>query len=73
MNQFCNNFKIKCCITLWYYLTGGPLAVTDANLMLGRLVPKYFPHIFGETEDQPLDMSATRLAFTQLTNEVINV
>ena len=31
------------------------LAVTDANLILGRLLPEYFPKIFGETEDLPLD------------------
>ena len=46
------------------------MAVTDANLVLGRLLPAYFPHIFGETEDQPLDAAASRAAFEQLTNEV---
>lgn len=34
------------------YRKGGPLAITDANLLLGRLLPEYFPKIFGETEDQ---------------------
>lgn len=34
------------------YRKGGPLAVTDANLLLGRLLPQYFPKIFGKTEDQ---------------------
>ena len=51
---------------------GGPLAVTDANLVLGRLILKYFPHIFGETEDQPLDIDAARLAFRDLTCQVSN-
>ena len=49
---------------------GGPLAVTDANLVLGRLLPEYFPKIFGENEDQPLDSEATRKAFKKLTKEV---
>ena len=49
---------------------GGPLAVTDANLILGRLLPEYFPKIFGKTEDQPLDKEATHAAFTALSKEV---
>ena len=48
------------------YSKGGPLAVTDANLLLGRLIPHYFPHIFGPTEDQPLDIEASRSAFEEL-------
>lgn len=48
----------------------GPLAVTDANLVLGRLLPDYFPKIFGKTEDQPLDKQATIEAFENLTHEV---
>uniref|UniRef100_A0A0B7KG37 Hydantoinase/oxoprolinase N-terminal domain-containing protein n=1 Tax=Bionectria ochroleuca TaxID=29856 RepID=A0A0B7KG37_BIOOC len=35
------------------YRKGGPLTVTDANLMLGRLLAQYFPSIFGPNEDQP--------------------
>ena len=38
-----------------YRKRGGALAITDANLILGRLMPEYFPKIFGPTEDQPLD------------------
>lgn len=52
------------------YKKGGPLAVTDANLLLGRLMPKYFPHIFGPTEDQPLDIDATRKAFQDIAKTV---
>eukprot|EP00958_Prasinococcus_capsulatus_P024615 scaffold3880_cov403-Prasinococcus_capsulatus_cf.AAC.3 len=52
------------------YRKGGQLAVTDANLLLGRVVPKYFPKIFGKNEDQALDASATREAFESLTKEI---
>jgi 5-oxoprolinase (ATP-hydrolysing) len=52
------------------YRKGGHLAVTDANLQLGRIVPEEFPHIFGETEDQPLDAAATAAAFASLADEV---
>jgi 5-oxoprolinase (ATP-hydrolysing) len=49
---------------------GGPLAVTDANLMLGRLIPDYFPKIFGRTEKEPLDIEASKLAFEELTDQI---
>ncbi|XP_050396145.1 5-oxoprolinase isoform X1 [Patella vulgata] len=52
------------------YKKGGPLTITDANLCLGRILPEYFPAIFGETEDQPLDKSATLAAFKTLTDQV---
>ncbi|XP_035226435.1 LOW QUALITY PROTEIN: 5-oxoprolinase-like [Stegodyphus dumicola] len=52
------------------YRKGGPLTVTDANLCLGRLQPDFFPKIFGETEDLPLDKAATLKAFEKLTNEI---
>ena len=38
------------------YRKGGHLAVTDANAALGRVLPEYFPKIFGPNEDQPLDV-----------------
>ena len=44
--------------------------VTDANLVLGRLRAQDFPSIFGETNDQPLDVEATRTAFEALTAEI---
>lgn len=53
------------------YRKGGPLTVTDANLVLGRLLPEYFPHIFGESEKEPLDKVATLEKFTAL-QETIN-
>jgi 5-oxoprolinase (ATP-hydrolysing) len=52
------------------YRKGGPLAVTDANLLLGRLIPDYFPKIFGKTENEPLDIHASEIAFKQLANEI---
>ncbi|KAJ5998315.1 hypothetical protein N7451_006125 [Penicillium sp. IBT 35674x] len=52
------------------YRKGGPLTVTDANLFLGRLLPEYFPHIFGPNEDQPLDTEITTQKFYELTEKV---
>ncbi|OOQ87321.1 5-oxo-L-prolinase [Penicillium brasilianum] len=52
------------------YRKGGPLTVTDANLFLGRLLPEYFPHIFGPNEDQPLDTEITAHKFRALTQEI---
>ncbi|KAG8885190.1 hypothetical protein FRB99_004482, partial [Tulasnella sp. 403] len=49
---------------------GGPLAVTDANLLLGRLIPDYFPKIFGPNEDQSLDIDASRVAFEKVAEEI---
>jgi N-methylhydantoinase A/oxoprolinase/acetone carboxylase beta subunit len=49
---------------------GGPLAVTDANLLLGRLVPAYFPHIFGKSEKEPLDIEASRKLFEKLAQKI---
>lgn len=46
--------------------------MTDANVVLGRIVPRYFPHIFGALEDQPLDVAASKNAFEDLTKEVQN-
>lgn len=52
------------------YRKGGHLAVTDANLVLGRLQPEFFPHIFGADEKQPLDLDASRAALMRLTEEI---
>ncbi|KAM0550300.1 hypothetical protein ACHAPJ_008970 [Fusarium lateritium] len=52
------------------YRKGGPLTVTDANLFLGRLLPEYFPKIFGPNEDQPLDRKITRKLFQELTDKI---
>ncbi|XP_018407362.1 PREDICTED: 5-oxoprolinase [Cyphomyrmex costatus] len=52
------------------YKKDGPLTVTDANLALGRLLPEYFPQIFGPEENEPLDVSHTLKMFTTLTYEI---
>jgi len=52
------------------YRRGGPLTVTDANVMLGKLDPAYFPAIFGSAGDQALDAEAVRAAFAELAREV---
>lgn len=52
------------------YRKGGPLTVTDANLMLGRLLPQYFPSIFGLNESQPLDEEIVRQKFAELTDKI---
>ncbi len=52
------------------YRRGGPLAVTDANVMVGKLMPDFFPRIFGPKQDQPLDADAVRAGFDTLAREV---
>ena len=52
------------------YRRGGPLAVTDANVTTGKLIPDFFPKIFGPAQDQPLDAEAVRDAFVALAAEV---
>ncbi|CAH0022159.1 unnamed protein product [Clonostachys rhizophaga] len=52
------------------YRKGGPLTVTDANLMLSQLLPQYFPSIFGPNEDQPLDDGIMRQKFTELADTI---
>ena len=44
--------------------------MTDANLLLGRLVPEFFPRIFGKSEDQPLDVEAPRKLFEELAKDI---
>lgn len=52
------------------YKKNGPLTVTDANLALGRLLPEYFPKIFGPKENEPLDKSQTVEKFNELAAQV---
>ncbi len=52
------------------YRRGGPLAVTDANVMAGKLIPDFFPKIFGREQNQPLDAEAVRAAFAELAKEI---
>jgi 5-oxoprolinase (ATP-hydrolysing) len=52
------------------YRKGGPLTVTDANLFLGRLLPDFFPKIFGKNEDEGLDEKASEKLFKELTESI---
>ncbi|MCF6116273.1 hydantoinase B/oxoprolinase family protein [Mesorhizobium muleiense] len=52
------------------YRRGGPLAVTDANVMLGKLQPDFFPAIFGPGQDEPLDVQTVREQFAALAAEI---
>jgi 5-oxoprolinase (ATP-hydrolysing) len=52
------------------YGRGGPLAVTDANVLTGRLRPEFFPAIFGPGGDRPLDAGAARAKFAAMAAEI---
>ncbi|MFE1768591.1 hydantoinase B/oxoprolinase family protein [Streptomyces angustmyceticus] len=48
------------------YRRGGPLTVTDAQVMLGRIQPGHFPAVFGPDGDRPLDAEVVRTRFAEL-------
>jgi len=52
------------------YRKGGPLTVTDANLVLGRLQPQMFPAIFGPSETELLDVQGSLAAMQELTDTI---
>ena len=52
------------------YRRGGPLTITDCNVMTGKLQPTIFPHVFGSQGDLPLDVDIVKEKFLQLANEV---
>ena len=52
------------------YRRGGPLAVTDCNVMLGRVVPDFFPKVFGPKGDAALDAEVVRRKFADLAKEI---
>ena len=52
------------------YRRGGPLAVTDANVMVGKLIPDFFPKIFGPQQNEPLDAEAVCEGFAALATDV---
>ena len=52
------------------YRRGGPLAVTDANVMAGKLIPDFFPKIFGPLQTEPLDADAVRTAFAKMAKDI---
>lgn len=52
------------------YRRGGPLTVTDINVLLGRIQPEYFPRVFGPGADQALDAAVVHARFAELTNRI---
>lgn len=52
------------------YRKGGPLTVTDCNVMLGRIQPEHFPHVFGPNGDQPLDRDVVVQHFSALAAKI---
>ncbi|HYR33310.1 MAG TPA: hydantoinase/oxoprolinase family protein, partial [Burkholderiales bacterium] len=52
------------------YRRGGPLTVTDANLMLGKIQPPFFPHVFGPGGDEPLDAAVVHARFRELAGSI---
>jgi 5-oxoprolinase (ATP-hydrolysing) len=52
------------------YRRGGALAVTDANVMLGKIHPQYFPFVFGIDGNLPLDKDIVIKKFTELAQEI---
>ncbi|WP_171962321.1 hydantoinase B/oxoprolinase family protein [Bordetella trematum] len=52
------------------YRRGGPLAVTDCNVLLGKIQPAFFPSVFGPQANQPLDADVVRTRFEALADEV---
>lgn len=52
------------------YRRGGPLTVTDCNVMLGKLQPAHFPAVFGPDGDQPMDADAVRRKFESMAAEI---
>ncbi|MEX6508300.1 hydantoinase B/oxoprolinase family protein [Jiella sp. M17.18] len=52
------------------YGRGGPLTVTDANVMVGKLKPHLFPAVFGPNQDRPLDADVVREKFAALAEQI---
>ena len=55
------------------YRRGGPLTVTDANVMLGKIHPQYFPSVFGTDGNLPLDQDIVIQKFTQLAQDISTI
>ena len=52
------------------YRRGGPLTITDCNVMLGKVQPDFFPSLFGPNGDQPLDRDAVEARFADICAQV---
>lgn len=55
------------------YRNGGPLTLTDCQVALGRIIPKYFPKVFGEEANLSLDMEPVRRELEELSQEIFSV
>ncbi len=55
------------------YRRGGPLTITDANLLLGKIQPEFFPHVFGPAGDQSIDRDIVVAKFAALASEIGDV
>ncbi len=53
------------------YRRGGPLAITDCNVMLGKLQPDHFPRVFGPNADEPLDADVVRERFAAMADAIV--
>ena len=52
------------------YRRGGPLAITDCNVMLGKVQPDYFPHVFGPDANEALDAEVVRAHFAEMAESI---
>ena len=52
------------------YRRGGPLTVTDCNVLLGKIQPAYFPHVFGPEGNEPLDVVVVQEKFKKLARQI---
>lgn len=52
------------------YRKGGPLTVTDCNVMVGKIQPEFFPHVFGLKGNLPLDVAIVQQKFTDLATDI---
>jgi 5-oxoprolinase (ATP-hydrolysing) len=52
------------------YRRGGELTITDANVLLGKIQPQYFPAVFGQDAHRPLDREIVLTKFTELTQKI---
>lgn len=52
------------------YRRGGPLTITDCNVVLGRILPAHFPKVFGPSGDEPLDPSASRARLEDIADAI---
>ncbi len=52
------------------YRNGGPLTVTDCNVMVGKIQPQYFPQVFGPAGDQPIDRPTVHQRFHTLATTI---